>query len=160
MPEIVPAKGPQFRQRQPRRGPLPEGVPGPSQYPVRLQCCPTGHEDRMCHQAHGSRRVPEGLLDLMRVHDEERGRKWRLVFLWGIRPVVPHVGFQPSLNSPWVPRAQFVLEVERHLEVPCQHLPNSIRGYSSPAPVEGAVGLCGRDGPQQLALRRVPCLLS
>lgn len=76
----------------------------------------------MRHQAHGGRSVPEGLFNLTRVDDEERGRKRGLVFLRGIRPVVPHVGFRPSRSSPRMAGTQIALQVERHLEVSGQHL--------------------------------------
>ena len=111
----------------------------------------------MRHQAHGSRRIPERPLDFMRVDDEERDRKRRLVFLWSMRPVVAHVGFQTPLDSPRVAGAQLVLKVKAHLEVSGQNLPNGIRAYRGPAPVDGAVGLGGRDRPQQFAVRCLPC---
>lgn len=72
---------------------------------------------------------PEGFLNLVRVHSEECGRKRELVFLWGMRSVLPHLGLQPSVNAPRVAGAQFVLKIERHFEVHGQHLPNSVRGY-------------------------------
>ena len=60
---------------------------------------------------------PGGCLRLTRhLSDEERGRRLGLVFLRGIRPLVPHVGLQPSRNAPRVAGAQLVHEVRGHLE--------------------------------------------
>ena len=79
----------------------------------------------MRHLAHGDRSTAEGLLDLLRIHNEELGRKRGLVFLRGIRPEVPHVGFQPSRNSPRMAGVQIVLEVNGTSRFPASNLPTA-----------------------------------
>ena len=54
--------------------------------------------------------------------------------------------------------AKLVLEVERHVRAPCNHLPHGVGSNGGIAPVVGPVGPGGGDGPHQLAVGVVPSL--
>ena len=92
------------------------------------------------------------------VHDEQRGRERRLVVLMLGRPVVALIGVQAGKDSPGMPGAQLVLEVERYPKAICGHLSNGVGSDGGIAPVVGPIGPGGGDRPQQVARRIFPGL--
>ena len=126
--ERDPSVGPQAAQRQ--SGGL--SLQSVDAMTVQLSLCRT---ERACrtrgwaarHGGQLGRRAHVGVLDVFSVHDEQRDGERRLVFLMLGRPVVALIGVQTGYDFPGMTGAKLVLEVERHMKAPRNHLPHGVR---------------------------------
>ena len=106
--ERVPLVGFQVGQRTSRRLRLPQWVPGPAQYPRVGQSGRAGHEDGQRHPAHVGGGAYVGRLDLLGVHDEQRGGERRLVFPRLSGPVVALVDWGKLSAKPCLPIKEII----------------------------------------------------